>query len=154
MSFLVFNKDRLSRYTVFSGRTSILSKISLCSILGLKSTSENYHFLGSCGIVKTYLNNFYLHSHNADGYILDTKKLDLSMYCMRGVTELSKLSNLSGGNYTFRTDCIFPFLKLSLKRSQISSQGPTRVDSTITKSWCKKSQLKDTISSAALLFRC
>jgi hypothetical protein len=41
------------------------------------------------------------------GHIFKTKKLDLSINCMREVAELSKLAIFSGCDYNFHADCMW-----------------------------------------------
>jgi hypothetical protein len=46
------------------------------------------------------------------GHIFKTKKLDLSINCMREVAELSKSAIFGGGDYNFRADCMMLDIKI------------------------------------------
>ncbi len=105
--FLVFNTGKPSIYKVFFWWIFyfVKSKASV-AILGLKKCLwKVQHFCQLQDCENFIKPTFICLQPTEAGHIFKTKKLDLSMYCMREVAELSKSANFSGGDYNFRTDC-------------------------------------------------
>jgi hypothetical protein len=97
MSFSFFTRDRPSRYTVFfkwnfyffKNKASVAFSGSTICFLKWPIFWELQH---SEDLIKSL---FICIPAMQNGYLFIQKKLDLSMYCMRGVTELSKSTNFS-----------------------------------------------------------
>jgi hypothetical protein len=105
---LVSTKANYLDIQFFSGRILILSKkSSRFHFQGSKYAYEKYHSLGSCSTVKPLLNHV-VFAFSQCRLIISVRQrnLDISMYCMRDVTEISKSTNFDGGNYTVELNMI------------------------------------------------
>jgi hypothetical protein len=98
MSFFFFYKGRSSRYTIFFrwNFNFVKNKASVAFLVVQNMLLKMTNFWGD--LLKS---SFLCILAMQNGYFFNTKKLDLSMYYMRDVTELSKSSNFSSSEYMY-----------------------------------------------------